>query len=60
MVEKIILIIVLVIGALITYLAKYISSTIRILKSPESNAMLIKIIGFVIVLATCIIAFMKF
>ena len=60
MVEKIILIAVLVVGALITYLAKYIGSAVSILKNPESNALLIKIIGFVIVLVSCLIAFMKF
>lgn len=60
MVEKIVLVAVLVVGALVTYLAKYIGSAVKIIKSPEANALLIKVIGFIIVLLSCIIAFMKF
>ena len=60
MTEKIILVAVLMVGAMITYLAKYIASAVKILKNPESNALFIKVIGFIIVLASCIIAFMKF
>ncbi len=60
MVEKIVLVAVLVVGALVTYLAKYIASAVKIIKSPEANALLIKVIGFIIVLVSCIIAFMKF
>lgn len=60
MVEKIILIAVLIVGALISYLSRYIGSYIKILKSPEANALFIKGIGFLIVIISCIIAFMKF
>lgn len=60
LIEKIILIIILIVGALITYLAKPISSAVKILKSPEINHILIKVIGFVIVLISVVIAFMKF
>lgn len=60
MVEKIILITVLVIGALIAYLAKPIASKIKLIKSEDKNIILVKVIGFVIVLITALVAFFRF
>ena len=60
MTEKIVLLVILIIGALLTYLSQSISRLVPILKTPEKNNLLIKIIGFIIVLVSVIIAFNKF
>lgn len=60
MAEKIILLLIMIAGALITYLAKPIGTVVKILKSPDLNYMLLKVIGFFIVLISVVIAFMKF
>ena len=60
MTEKIVLLVILIVGALLTYLSQPISRLVPILKTPEKNNLLIKIIGFIIVLVSVIIAFNKF
>lgn len=60
MIGKIVLVIVLVIGALLTYLAETIGQVVHLVKTPEKNILIIKIIGFVFVFISFIITFIKF
>ena len=60
MMQKLLLVAILIVGALLTYMAELISRYVRIGKTKESNIIIIKSIGFIIVFAAVIITFVKF
>ena len=60
MIQKILLFVVLAIGALLTYLAEPVGKFVKISKNSENNIVFIKAIGFIIVLLAVIITFVKF
>ena len=60
MAVKIILVVILIIGALITYMSEKISEFVCLSKEPQRNNVLVKVIGLIIVLFVFVITFLKF
>jgi len=60
MIEKIIILLIMTIGAIFVYGAQAIVSKLKFLENNEKNVLAMKITGFIIILATAIVAFAGF
>ena len=60
MIEKIISVLIMLVGAALVYGAKFVASKIKLTKDAENNIMAIKLTGFVIVIISAMIIFVRF
>ena len=60
MTKKIILLVIMLVGAILVYGAKHLSGKINISQDEQKNEMIIKITGFIIVIVSAIIVFTGF